>query len=240
MKILVIVVIFSFLLSTYPVSAQVNNSLIDDFFYSLPTKVYYWRIEETSYAVVTSFNAVVLKRSGLADKYLFQESDILVIEKERKDIKKYLYHYYYLPDEYEQDMKVEIFLPDSQTVIYTDTKYPHIAKAKELNHIELKIDKFSNVLYEYNILYLEEMNYTPGLSLLSISFGLALTGLSFWGVGAVEDDLWKIALGGSGALFAATVIVNGFRTIRDGSKAKPRRAELKRLESTLKDIVNTN
>ena len=29
---------------------------------------------------LTSFNAVVLKRSGLTDKYLFQESDLVVIE----------------------------------------------------------------------------------------------------------------------------------------------------------------
>ncbi len=87
MKILVTVIIIFFLLSSHPISAQVNAALIDDFFHSLPTKVYYWRIEETSYesTVLKSFNAVVLKRSGLADKYLFQESDMVVIEKESKD-----------------------------------------------------------------------------------------------------------------------------------------------------------
>jgi hypothetical protein len=47
MKILVMVIIIFFLLSSHPISAQVNNALIDDFFHSLPTKVYYWRIEET-------------------------------------------------------------------------------------------------------------------------------------------------------------------------------------------------
>jgi hypothetical protein len=215
---------------------------MDDFFNSLPTKVYYWRINDSGYRYgsLTSFNAAVLKYSGVADKYLFQESDILVIEKERRGIIKYFYHYHYFPDENERDMKVKIFLPDSQVVYYIDSMYPHIAKEDDLDAIELKIDKYSNVLVEYNTLYLEELDYSPGSNMLLISVGLGLTAGSFLWASTTDEELIKGITIGYGTLSVVAVIVNGVRTIRDSSKVNPRRAKLKKLESTLKDIINTN
>lgn len=244
MKIIIIVIIFSLLLSSYPISAQVNNSLIDDLFNSLPTRVYYWRIEETGYeyAISTNFNAVVLKRSGLTDKFLFQESDLVVIEEvgEIGFERIFFYHYYYFPDENEQDMKVEIFLPNSESTNYTDTQYPRIANAKELDDIALRIDQFSNALYEYNTLYLEELKYDPGINIFVTSFGLAMAALSFWGLATAEDDLSRIGYGGLGVLCGIAGITRGVITISDAIEVEPRRAELKKLESTLKDIINSN
>jgi len=209
----------------------------------LPTWMYYWRIVESGYGYppLTSFNTVVLKRSGLADKYLFQESDILAIEKESKDTERYFYHYYYFPDENEQDIKIEILLPSSQPVHYTDTQYPHIAKEKDLEAIELRIDQFSSVLAEYNILYLEDLDYEPGQNILRTTIGLGAGALCLWGASNEEDDLSKIGYGGLGAFFVGAGIVWGVITIRDALKIRrTRRVELKKLESTLQDIINTN
>ncbi len=137
-------------------------------------------------------------------------------------------------------MKVEIFFPDSQAVNYTDTQYPRIAKAKELNQIEFKIDQFSNVLYEYNTLYLEELNYTPGYNIFLTFLGLGLAVPFFLWAFTAKNNLLKAGAGGYGAFLAVSGIVTGIRTISDASQAKPRRAELIKLESTLKDFINTN
>ncbi|UCB45275.1 MAG: hypothetical protein JSV25_13830, partial [Spirochaetota bacterium] len=153
--------------------------------------------------------------------------------------KKYFYHYYYFPDENEQDIKVKIFLPNSQSVNYTDTQYPRIANTKELDDIELKIDQFSNVLYNYNILYLEELNYNPGLNILATSFLLASSALYFLMIPNVKGDPGKAVFGVLGIFGGAAGIGFGFKTIFDAFEAESRRAELKKLESTLKDIINT-
>jgi hypothetical protein len=242
MKIIVIVIIYFFLLSSYPISAQVNNSFIDDFFHSLSTRVYYWRIEESGYRydTLTGFNTVVLKRLGLTDKYLFQESDIIVIEEHNKYIKTFFYHYYYFPDESEQDMKVEILLPDSKTVDYIDTQYPCMAKAQELEDIEMRIDQFSNVLDEYNTLYLEDLDYSQESNILTTFFAFGFAGLFFWGAVTEENDLLKAGAGFLGVVFAVGGIGSGVAIIRDALKVKPRRTELKNLESKLRDIINTN
>ena len=195
--------------------------------------MYYWRIRETGYIydASTSFNAVVLKRSGSTDKYLFQESDLVLVLSN----KTFFYHYYYFPDENEQDMRLEMLLPNSQIVNYIDTQYPRIANAKELDDIELKIDQFSNVLNEYNTLYLKELNYDRDTVMIA-SIGLALAPLCFWGAVTAEDNRDKVGWIGLGALFSFAGIIK----IGEALKVKPRRAELKKLESTLKDIINTN
>jgi hypothetical protein len=243
MKITVIVTILIFLLSSNPVLAQISTSFIDEFFHSLPTKVYYWKIWETSYESFrfTSFNAVVLKLPGLPNKYLFQESDILVIVKATKDTKKDLYsYYYYFPDENEQDMNVEIFLPGSRAINYTDTQYPRVAKGKELDDIELKIGQFSNVLHQYNTLYVADVDYSQNENITATLLGLGF-GIPLILTGPQQDtDLQKVGYTLGGVLFVAIGIRFGGAIIGDALKVKPRRTELKKLESTLRDIVNMN
>ena len=83
---------------------------------------------------------------------------------------------------------MEIFLPNSQAVNYTDTQYPLIARAKELDALELRIDQFSNVLNEYNTLYLEEQNYTPGLNIFVTTFSLAVTTLCVLALATTPEE----------------------------------------------------
>ena len=243
MKITVVITIFIFLLSSQLAFAQLNAELIDDFFHSLPTKAYYWRTWETGYEhyVYKSFNTVLLKRPGLKDEYLFQESNIVVLGKASK-YSEYSFHYFfYLPDENEQDLKIEILLPNSQSVNYTDNQYAHIANAKEKEHIYSKINQFTHSLEEYNSLYLQELKYpaTREENIIFVVFGFGFGIPALLSASKQENNLEKtgnILLGG---VLVAGGIYGLFNGISSSKNVRSKRKELVRLKRKLEEIINT-
>jgi hypothetical protein len=194
------------------------------------------------YKVYKSFNTVVLKRPGLTEKYLFQESNIVVITKASKHLENcYFYYFYYFPDKNEHDTKIEILLPNSQTVHYTDTQHPYIANAKEMEYISSKIERFTNLLEEYNTLHLQELNYPAEresnftAAFLGLGLGIPFL-LTESGQGSKLEQTGAILIGSA----VVTVgIVGLFTGISGFREVKSKRKELKRLESNLNDMINT-
>jgi hypothetical protein len=217
--------------------AQVDSTLIDDFFHSLPTRLYYWTVEEELYGSLmpTSFSAAVLRRPGREDEYVFQESRLAL----RKFGPFMTYYYTYFPDDVERDTSLEIHLPDARVVKFTDTRHPRTASAEELDSIKSRIERFTDVLVTYNELYREHIYSRrggAGEAFLLGLFGYGFSGLAIGLGAAAEDgpDGWPIAGGIMGCIITTIAVVDA---IHWGAVARERNAELERLEKRLTDMV---